>query len=121
MGLINSASMLKGITVTLYTETESGVDIFNRPVTEETPVEVDNVIVGRPSEQEVLDTLNLTGRKLEYVLGIPKGDTNEWTDKRVRFFDQDFRTIGAPIQGIEAMIPLEWHKTVRCEVFNGEG
>lgn len=121
MGFINAASVLKGITIILYEETQSGTDFFNRPTTEETPVEVRNVIVGRPSEQEIIDTLNLTGRKLEYVLGIPKGDTNDWTDKRVHFFDQDFRTIGAPIQGIEAMVPLEWHKLVRCEAIDGKG
>ena len=121
MAIVNQASYLKGITVTLYTETETGRDAFNRTVSEEVPVEVENVLVGSPSEDEVLDLLNLTGRKAVYVLGIPKNDTNDWTDKKVGFFGQIFRTIGSPVHGIDAMIPFEWNKKVRCEVINGEG
>lgn len=120
MSLISKASYIRGITVTLYTETESGKDELNRPVYKHVPVEVKNVLVGSPSEQEITDVLNLTGRKVTYVLGIPKGDANEWTDKIVEFFGETFRTIGAPIQGIDSLIPMEWNKKVRCERINGE-
>ena len=109
---------MRGITITLYTQTVSGTDDLNRPTYTETAVYVDDVLVGQPTGPEVLDTLNLTGRKADYTLGIPKGDTNDWTDKTVEFFGQKFRTIGAPTQGIEAMIPLRWNKKIQCEAIN---
>jgi hypothetical protein len=109
--------MIKGITIQLYEKTETGRDAFNRPVYEEKAVDVDNVLVAQPTDQEVLDTVNLTGRKLAYVLGIPKGDQHEWTDCKVGFFNNTFRVIGAPIMGIEEMVPLSWHKKVRVEAY----
>ena len=119
MSLVNKAVHLKGITVTLHTEVADGRDELNRTVYTQTEVDVDNVLVGNPSEQEITDVLNLTGRRCIYVLGIPKGDTNDWTDKEVTFFGETFRTIGSPVQGIDAMIPLEWNRKVRCEKING--
>lgn len=106
---------MKGIPVTLYTKTETGRDAFSKPIYKETAVTVDNVLVEAISSTEVLETLSLTGRKAVYRLGIPKGDANDWTDKRVNFFGQDFRTIGIPVEGIEEMIPLEWNKKVMVE------
>lgn len=119
MGTINTAAMIRGISVILYEKTQTGRDEANRPVYEETPVQVENVLVSPSTEQEMLDELNLTGRKAIYTMGIPKGDTHDWTDVRVGFFGQTFRTIGAPVEGIEALIPLEWNRKVRCEIING--
>ena len=107
--------IIKGITVKLYEHQQTGTDPFNRPVYEDTPVDVENVLVGQPTEAEVLDTLNLTGRKAIYVLGIPKGDTHDWEDKKVEFWGLTFKTIGMPIQGIEEMVPLSWNKKIRVE------
>ena len=81
-------------------------------------MEVENVLVAPSTEQEILDTLELTGRRAVYTLGIPKGDNHVWTDRKVSFFGQDFRVIGAPVEGIEAMIPLEWNRKVRCEAID---
>lgn len=113
---------LHGITVKLYTQTQTGKDSLNRPVYAETAVDVENVLVGQPTSTEVLDTLNLTGKKAVYTLGIPKGDTHDWTDKKVQFMDapwngMTFRTIGVPIMGIEDMIPLRWNKQVKVEAY----
>ena len=112
--------MITGITIKLYTQAETGKDDFNRPTYTETSVDVYNVLVGQPTEEEILSTMNLTGRRVIYVLGIPKGDTHDWIDKTVEFWGQKFKTIGAPIQGIEEMIPLSWNKKVRVELINGE-
>ena len=120
MTLISKASHLKGITIQLYEKAQTGTNAFNNPIYVETATNVDNVLVGSPTDQEVLDVLNLTGRKVSYVLGIPKGDTHDWTDRKVTFFGKTFRTIGEPTEGIEGLIPLEWNKKVRCERINGE-
>lgn len=120
MGTINKAAWMKGITVILYEKTQTGTDAFNHPTYAETAVEVQNVLVAPSTEQEILDTMELTGRRAIYTLGIPKGDAHVWTNKKVRFFDQDFRVIGAPVEGIKAMIPLEWNRKVRCEAIDGK-
>lgn len=62
---------------------------------------VTNVLIGEPAD---------SGR--EYTLGIPKGDTHDWLDRRTAFFGRQWRTIGIPDEGIEANIPLCWHKKV---------
>lgn len=106
---------LKGITITLYEKTQTGTDAFNRPVYTETAVSVDNVLVAPASTSETLDTVNLTGKKAVYTLGIPKGDAHDWKDKKVEFFGETFKTFGEPLKGIEAMIPLEWNTKVQVE------
>jgi hypothetical protein len=76
---------------------------------------VDNVLIGEPTSEDVIDALNLTGKHLAYTLAIPKGDTHTWTDRKVEFFGEVFHTIGEPTQGIEALIPLSWNKKVKVE------
>ena len=107
--------MIKGIDIILYEKSETGTDEFNRPTYEETAVTVSNVLVAPTTDEEVLNELNLTGRKAVYTLGIPKGDTHTWEDSTVEFFGHKWRTIGIPVEGIEAMIPLSWHKKVKVE------
>lgn len=107
---------MNGITVTLYDRTSTGTDALNAPIYSETAVEVYNVLVAPMSDEEVLQTYTLTGRKAVYQMGIPKGDTNDWTaGKRVSFFGEDWRIIGLPQEGIEQLIPLDWNKKVRVE------
>ena len=109
--------MIRGITVTLYERTLTGKDAFNRPTYKETPVPVKNVLVSpvSPGGEEVLDILDLTGRKAVYTLGIPKGDTHQWEGCRVGFFGEIWQVIGKPTEGIEEMIPLSWNRKVRVE------
>lgn len=107
---------MRGITVTLYDRTETGVDALNHPVYEETAVAVDNVLVAPSSSIEVLDSNNLDGRRGDYTMAIPKGDTHDWSaGKRVSFFGHDWRIIQMPEEGIEWLIPLDWNKKVRVE------
>ncbi len=106
---------MRGVTVTLYDKTQTGVDGFGRPVYEDTAVTVDNVLIGEPTSEDVIDTLNLTGKHLAYTLAIPKRDAHTWTDRKVEFFGEVFRTIGEPTQGIDHLIPLSWNKKVKVE------
>lgn len=107
--------MLKGITVTLHTETLIGRDDFNAPIYAETPVNVDNVLVAPLSSTEALEALDLTGKKVVYQLAIPKGDTNDWEDKRVTFFGKDWHVVSFSTEGIDELIPLMWNKKVQVE------
>lgn len=108
-------SMLKGIDITLYIKMPIGTDPFGAPVYTEVPETVHNVLVGEPDPGEVVNDLQLHGRRLAFMLGIPKGDKHEWENVRVEFFGETFRTYGAVAQGIESMVPLSWHKKVKVE------
>jgi hypothetical protein len=104
-----------GASVKLHVKTLSGYDTLNDPVYADTSVTVDNVLIGQPSTEDITDSIQLYGKKIEYMLGIPKGDTHIWTDTEVEFFGKKFRTFGDTIEGIEANIPTPWHKKVRVE------
>lgn len=104
-----------GITVVLYNKMVTGYDSFNNPIYTETSTEVDNVLVGQPSTDDVLASTNLYGKQIEYMVGIPKGDSHNWEDSVVEFFGKKYRTFGNVIQGIEANVPTPWHKKIRVE------
>lgn len=106
---------MTGATVVLHVRTQTGVDSFNAPIFSETTENVDNVLIGQPTTEEIDSTLSLYGKKIEYMLGIPKGDTHDWEDTIVEFWGRRYRTFGMTIQGIEANIPTPWHKKVRVE------
>lgn len=113
---------MRGITVTLYDEKEIGRDAFNNPIVEEVPVTVDNVLVGEPSTDDYTSSVSVFGKQITYMLGIPKGDAHDWTDKKVEWTDaqgntQTVHTFGYPIMGVEANIPGRWHMKVRCEKY----
>lgn len=108
-------NMIKGIDVTLYERTQTGEDDFGAAVYSETPVTVHNVLVGEPETADLVNELQLYGKRLAYVLAIPKGDTHDWEGAAVAFFGQKFRAYGSVTQGMEAMIPLRWNKKVKVE------
>ena len=107
--------LIKGIDILLIGTIQTGVDDFNSHIFEEKEITVKNVLVSPASTDDITSSVNLTGKKAEYTLGIPKGDTNIWENKEVVFFGKRWKTIGIPQQGIEAMIPLNWNKKVMVE------
>lgn len=106
---------MTGVPVILHVRAQTGVDSFNAPIFSETTENVDNVLIGQPTTEEIDSTLSLYGKKIEYMLGIPKGDAHDWEDTIVEFWGKRYRTFGMTIQGIEANIPTPWHKKVRVE------
>ena len=114
--------MIRGVTVTLYERHETGRDAFNAPVYTVTPVQVENVLIGQPSGngRDLAQEQDLHGRRLTYVLGIPKGDTHNWEEAEVELpppFSGRFRTVGFSTVGIEDMIPLSWNRKVTVEKY----
>lgn len=113
---------MRGQTVTLYEKTQTGTDELNHPIYEETPVTIKNVLIGEPSTDDITNATNLYGKQIVFMLGIPKGDSHEWKDRKVSWTDAygsviTVKTFGFPITGIEANIPGPWHKKVRCEAY----
>ena len=113
---------IRGTTVKLYNKTKTGEDSFGEPVYEEMAVEVENVLIGEPNADDVVSSTNLYGKSIRYMLGIPKGDTNDWVDKKVEWTDasgttRTLHTFGFPITGIEENVPGAWHMKIRCEEY----
>lgn len=92
-----------------------GEDEFKRPIYESTEETVKNVLVAPASADDIATSQDLTGKKAVYTLGIPKGDTHDWEDIVVKFFGQEWKTFGIPLEGIEENIPLAWNKKVMVE------
>lgn len=108
-------AMIRGITVTLINKKQTGTDPFDNPIYQDVEIEVDNVLVNPTSTEDVVNQLDLTGKKAVYTLAIPKNDKNEWEDAKVYFFEKEWRTFGMVTQGIEHLTPLDWNKKVMVE------
>lgn len=112
---------IHGTTITLVTTTQTGTDRLNRPIYETTPIEIDNVLVGEPSTEDITSSVNLSGHKVHYTLGIPKGDEHEWAGHDVILpapWSVRCRVVGDVIEGIEANIPLAWNRKVKLERYD---
>ena len=113
---------MRGTTFTLYKQTLTGYDAFGAPIYTETPIDVADVLVGEPSTDDITTSTSVYGKQIVCMLGIPKGDTNDWQDKKVSWTDASgtthvLKTFGFPIMGIEENVPTRWHKKVRCEAY----
>lgn len=106
---------LHGTVVTLYEKQVIGYDDFNEPVIQETPVQIDDVLVGSATSDEDNSAIQLSGIRAEYMLGIPYGDTHNWLDARVEIFGEMYQTYGDVIRGIDANIPLRWKHNIRVK------
>lgn len=106
---------IHGIPITLIDKQVVSVDPFGSPVVKDIEITIDNVIVAPATTEDVTSQMSVTGKKISYTLGIPKGDMHDWENKEVRFFGKRWKTVGIPLDGIESMIPLEWNKKVMVE------
>lgn len=109
---------MRGVTVQLVVKTRTGKDALNMPVYEETIENVENVLVGSPTADDINDNLTLYGKRVSYTLAIPKGDTHIWEDTEVILpapFGGRYHTIGYSTAGIESLIPLSWNRKVHLE------
>lgn len=109
--------MIKGISITLYTKKQTGVDGFNRPIYEESAEIVENVLVAPSTSDDIATSQDLFGKKAVYTMAIPKGDTHNWMDATVEFFGMKWKTLGYPLEGVEENIPLAWNKKVMVETY----
>lgn len=106
---------MKTVTVQLIVKTQEGTDPFGAPIETEQIVDVPGCLVGQPSSDEITQTLQLYGKQIAYVVGVPKGDTHKWEDTDVIIWGERYRTIGFPQTGIQENIPLKWGQNVKVE------
>ena len=105
---------MKTITVLLHNFVDTGQrDKTNRPIVAESITVVEGCLYAPVSSEDIVNTLNLTGKRAEYQICIPKGDTNDWENARVDFLGKSWETIGIPEEGIEENIPLRWNRKIK--------
>lgn len=108
---------MQGIDIVRYNKTQTGEDGFGAPIYSEAPEVVHNVLIGEPATEDIVNDLQLYGKRLAYTLALPKGDNRDWDNVTLEFFGQRFRTYGGVTEGIEAMIPGRWNRKVKVERF----
>ena len=99
----------------LVVEKVTGYDPLGHPITEEELEDVNDVLVGNPSADDITNSLQLYGKRIDYVIGIPKGDTHNWTDAKLYIWGELYMTIGFPETGIQENIPLRWGQNVKVQ------
>lgn len=105
--------LIKGITIELLEHKQIGEDAFGAPIYDDDVITVPNVVVTPAETSDIIDVMNLTGKKAVYNLCIPKGDSNNWTNAEVVIRGERFKTIGIPKEYIRT--PLEWNKQIAVE------
>lgn len=111
---------IQGIEIKVMQKTITGYDWANQPIYSLEWATVENVLVGEPTTDDITQALDLFGKRIAYVLAIPKGDTHEWENTRVMLpepFEGVYFTVGVPMAGIEANIPLKWNKKVKIAAY----
>lgn len=111
-------ALIKGQTITLYQKTQTGLDSFGQAIYEETPVEVSNVLIAPVSADKAPEQDGLRNVLEAYEIHIPKGDTNDWEDCRVSFWDKVFRTVGAVKRYMAENTPGDWIGSIRVERYD---
>lgn len=106
---------MKGTTVQLAVKSVIGHDPFGAPIETEELIDVNDVLVGQPSSDDIINAIQMYGKKIVYVLGIPKGDQHDWVDATVIIWGERFRTVGYPETGIQENIPLRWKANIKVE------
>lgn len=109
--------MIKGETVILIEKTKTGTNPLGEPIATSQEEEVENVLIGNPSTEAAVEDLNLYGKHLAYVLGIPKGDSHNWKDAEVLIRGKRFRTYGFPLTQTEENVPGPWNTQVKVEAY----
>lgn len=106
---------MRGITVTLINQVQTGTDRLGNPIYEDQETQVENVLVAPALEDDIVSAVQLYGKQAVYTIAIPKGDTHIWQDQKVRFFGETWQIFGYPRTGIEALIPLSWNTQWKVE------
>ena len=109
--------MIKGETVTLIQKKIAGKNEFDEPLTVCDVATVDNVLLGQPTSEQAIEDLNLYGKRIAYVLGIPKEDKHNWKDCEVIIKGQRFRSYGFPLTQTDANVPGMWNTQVKVEAY----
>lgn len=111
--------MLKGTTILLHKFTYTEWNAFgeaSQPIEEVTVIE--DCLVAPSTAQDMEESMNLFGKRATYVLALPKGNADNFTNNEVEWLGHRFKVVGTPIEGVEANVPTRWHRKVYLEELN---
>lgn len=110
---------IKGVPIILNEQVVTGTDSYNREITEEMPVTIENVVVGQPTSDDILNEYNLSGKTISYVLAIPKDDNHNWENTTVEFYGRKWRTVGLPQEYMGDFMGKDfpWNKKVKVTAY----
>lgn len=110
---------IKGETIILYDSTVTGKDDFNRDITELSPVNVKNVVIGHPTSDDITSEINLSGKTIAYVLAIPADDDHVWENRVVEFWGHKWKTVGVPMRFMNGFMgpDFPWNAKVKVEAY----
>lgn len=108
---------MKGTTITLINKVKKGTDELNHDIYEEVTTAVDNVLIVLGASDGIPDSTSLDKKKLTGEIAIPKGDLNDWVNADIVWNGYRLKTVGYPIEGIEANVPTRWHKKIKVEMY----
>lgn len=116
--------IIKNLTcsITLYTKTQTGTDDFGRPEYSEIPVTIDNVVIGQPSSDDIVTEINLSGKRISYILSLPADDSHDWENVVVEFWGKQWRTIGTPREFRPGFMGADfpWNKQIAVEWYSDD-
>lgn len=110
---------IKGVPVILHINEVTGKDGFNQDIVTPTSVTVENVVIGQPSSQDVLNEYNLSGKTISYILAIPAADDHVWENTVVEFYGRKWRTVGIADQYMDGFMgdAFPWNKRIKVEAY----
>ncbi len=109
--------MIKGETVILVNKVDCGVNDFGETITESRETPIDNVLIGSPSVDKAIEELNVYGKHIAYILGVPKGDNHNWKDCEVIIRGERFKSYGFPLTQTDENVPTPWNTQVKVELY----
>ncbi len=77
------------------------------------PETISNVLIGEPNSQDMTNFSDESGL-ITYILAIPKGDSHVWTDRKISFFGENFRTMAIRFRESRRTFRLHGIKKSRC-------
>lgn len=119
-------ALIKGRTIQRYELDTTKKDAFGVPEGSYTSEDIDNVLIGSPSESEVLENIQIHGKQITYTLAIPIGDEHDWSSGTiVGFYGRFWQTIGAPVRYDENALnvlpaAVPWNTKVRVTAYDGD-
>lgn len=118
--LVIAMSLFKGESVTLRTPT-IGYDENKDEVTTWTETQIDNVLFGRPSTEQIEEVMRLYSVEVSYTLGVPKAYTASLRGCEV-FRPRDgktYRIVGDPMPLPPELCPTPWNREAQAVIVDG--
>jgi hypothetical protein len=112
---------MKGVSVTVRSFVQTGVDRFNNPVVMPIEQTVDNVLIA-PGATQDLEASRPEGVSVAYTLHFPKAWTDSLEGCEIDLpapYSGTYRVIGNPGAYMDANTPTAWHMPVEIEAAHG--